>query len=146
MPHTMMILVCHAADGHFADGDRKAVQWVLEHSARIVDVHMVGPDRFAITCTDGGWLELRAPGLGSETRSFHRMELFLGSHVWTVDMFNFVFDLMQAGGFGLVDNLEAPQFIVTQPQQVSYFPWLPEPPLLVRNPHDLGLFIGQTMC
>jgi hypothetical protein len=144
-PHTMMILVCHAADGYFADGDRQAVQWVLDHSERIGNALRLGPDRYTVTCADGGCLELRAPGLaGSTPRSFHRMELFLGSQEWTMDMLNLVFDLMQAGGFGLVDNLEVPQFIVTQPQQVSYFPWLPEPPLLVRNSHDLGLFIGQA--
>jgi hypothetical protein len=31
---------------------------------------------------------------------------------------------------------------VTQPQQISYFPWLPEPPLLARTPRDLGYSVG----
>ena len=57
-------------------------------------------------------------------------------------MLSLVFELMALGGFGLMNNVDVPQFIVTQPQQISYFPWLPEPPLLVRSPRDLGYSIG----
>jgi hypothetical protein len=45
---------------------------------------------------------------------------------------------MRMGGFGLLDGLDTAQFIVTEPQQVGYFPRLPEPPLLVRSPRDLA--------
>jgi hypothetical protein len=35
--------------------------------------------------------------------------------------------------------------IVTQPIEVVYFPWLPEPPLLVRSPRDLGDTLGHPI-
>jgi hypothetical protein len=139
VPREMMILVCHASDGHFADGDRKAVRRVLERSEYIAEVYELGPERYQLVCADGGRLKLRAPGLDGH-RAFHRIELF--PEKWTVDMLSLVFELMSSGGFGLMNNLDVPQFIVTQPQQISYFPWLPEPPLLVRNPRDLGYSIG----
>jgi hypothetical protein len=139
VPREMMILVCHASDGHFADGDRKAVRRVVERSERIAEVHELGPERYVLVCADGGRLELCAPGLNGH-RVFHRMELF--PEGWTPDMLSLVFELMFFGGFGLMNSLDVPQFIVTQPQQVSFFPWLPEPPLLVRDPHDLGYRIG----
>jgi hypothetical protein len=135
----MMILVCHASDGHFADGDRKAVRGVLERSQHIAELHELGPERYGIICADGGRIELRAPGLNGH-RAFHRMELF--PETWTSTMLSLIYELMVCGRFGLVNNLDIPQFIVTQPQQVSYFPWLPEPPLLVRSPRDLGYSIG----
>jgi hypothetical protein len=139
VPREMMILVCHASDGHFADGDRKAVRRVVERSERIAEVHELGPERYVLVCADGGRLELRAPGLNGH-RVFHRMELF--PEAWTPDMLSLVFELMFLGGFGLMNNLDVPQFIVAQPQQVSFFPWIPEPPLLVRDPGDLGYRIG----
>jgi hypothetical protein len=139
VPREMMILVCHASDGHFADGDRKAIRRVIEQSECIAEVEELGPERYALVCADGGRLELRAPGLNGH-RAFHRMELF--PEGWTPDMLTLVYELMSFGGFGLVNDLDVPQFIVTQPQQVSYFPWLPEPPLLVRDPHALGYSIG----
>ncbi|MBI5958065.1 MAG: hypothetical protein HY866_04985 [Chloroflexi bacterium] len=141
MHHPSMILVCHAADGHFADGDRSAVRHLLEHSTTIAAIEPCGPERYAITCGDGGQLAVYMPGLENH-RSFHRIELSLLSNL-TQDMLDLVFDLMAAGGFGLVKDLDDPHFIVTQPQQVGYFPWLPEPPLLVRSSHDLGYSIGQ---
>jgi hypothetical protein len=144
MLRDMMILVCHSADGHFADGDRQAVRRVLNQSKYIASVKRVSPERYAITCTDGGRLELHAPGLKAY-RSFHRIELFGEAGVWTDDMLRLLYDLMSAGGFGLMDNLDMPQFIVTQPRQVSYFPWLPEPPVLVRNSHDLGQTINHSV-
>jgi hypothetical protein len=138
----MIILVCHAADGHFADGDRKAVRRVLERSEYLAEIRNLGPERHELTCVDGGRLELRAPGLDGQ-RAFHRMELYLEPDAWTPDMLALVFDLMAAGGFGLMNNLDVPHFVVTQPQQISYFPWLPEPPLLVRNPRELGYSVGK---
>jgi hypothetical protein len=137
-----MILVCHAADGHFADGDRHAVHHLLDHSMTIAEIELSGPDRYCISCYDGGQIEVVMPGLNSH-RSFHRIELTLLTD-WTQQMLDLVFDLMTAGGFGLVIDLDDPHFIVTQPQQVSYFPWLPEPPLLVRSSHDLGYSIGKN--
>jgi hypothetical protein len=139
MPREMTILVCHASDGHFADGDRQAVRRVLERSEYITEIKALGTERYTLTCVDGGRLGLRAPGLNGQ-RAFHRMELF--PETWTPAMVGLVFDLMSSGGFGLVNNLEMPQFIVTQPQQISYFPWLPEPPLLARTPRDLGYSVG----
>jgi hypothetical protein len=44
-----------------------------------------------------------------------------------------------------MNDLDMPQFIVTQPQQVSYFPWLPEPPVLIRNSQDLGQNITPSV-
>jgi hypothetical protein len=137
MPRDMMVLVCHSMDGHFADGDRIAVRRLLDRSPYIASITVLSPERYAITCTDGGRLELHAPGLKAY-RAFHRMELFVESGTWTDDTLRLLYDLMSAGGFGLMDNLDLPQFIVTQPQQVTYFPWLPEPPVLVRNSRDLG--------
>lgn len=141
MQHDMLILACHAADGRFADGNRQAVRAVLDHSRYIVDLKPLGSEQFELVCADGGNLILRAPGLEGR-RSFHRIELFVLPGTWTRDMFDLIFDLMHRGGFGLMNNVDGPQFIVTQPQQVSYFPWLPEPPLLVRNPRDLGLALS----
>ena len=142
MQRDMMILVCHAADGHFADGDRKAVRRVLNRSEHIAAVKAPGPEHYEITCRDGGRLKLRTPGLEGR-RSFHRIDLFLKSGSWTPHMLDLVFELMCAGGFGLVDNPETPQFFVTQPQQITYFPWLPEPPVLVRSSRDLRHSIGR---
>lgn len=139
MPREMMILVCHAADGHFADGDRQAVRQVLERSAYIAEMDNLGPERYTIRCTDSGRFELRAPGLDGQ-RAFHRMELF--PETWTPDMLSLLYELLVTGGFGLMNSVDVTQFIVTQPQQVNCFPWLPEPPLLVRNPRDLGYSIG----
>ena len=143
MPRDMMVLICHSTDGHFADGDRIAVRRLLDHSLHIAGITVLSPERYAITCRDGGRLELHAPGLRAH-RPFHRMELFVDSGMWTDDTLRLLYDLMSAGGFGLMDNLDMPQFIVTQPQQVSYFPWLPEPPVLVRNSHDLGRTLANT--
>ena len=136
MQTDMLIFVCHAADGHFADGDRDAVRRILDQSDYIVEINLLRNEQYAILCPDNGAFELRAPGLDGR-RSFHRMELILATS-WTPDMLELVFDLMNAGQFGLMNNLDMPQFIVSQPAQVSYFPWLPEPPLLVRTPQDLG--------
>jgi hypothetical protein len=137
-----MILVCHAADGHFADGNREAVRRVLDHSEHIACVNLLGREQYEIICADGGSFELYASGL-DEGRSFHRMELVLTAESGTADVLHVLLDLMRRGGFGLMDSLETSQFIVTLPQQVVYFPWLPEPPLLVRNPRDLGHTLGH---
>ena len=135
-----LILVCHAADGHFADGNRRAVRSVLDHSISVARIDPLGKERYALRCHDGGRLELHAPGLDGY-RSFHRMELALDGDGWTKDMLNLIFELMRAGGFGLMDSLETSHFIVASPDQVSYFPRLPEAPLLVRDSRDLGYSI-----
>ncbi|NDJ78391.1 MAG: hypothetical protein GYB65_19250 [Chloroflexi bacterium] len=136
--HHHMLLVCHAADGHFADGDRDGIRRVLDESDCIVSIDMSGPERYAIVCRDGGQPELYAPGLHTD-RAFHRMELALSPQGWTSDTLKLVFELMRAGGFGLMDSLDAAQIIVSSPQQVAYFPRLLKQPLLVRNSRDLGL-------
>jgi hypothetical protein len=136
-----MILVCHAADGHFADGDREGVCRVLARSEYVVN-HL-GQAWYEIICADGGTLELYAPGL-EEPRAFHRMELLLPAHSLTLDVLTLIHRLMQAGGFGLMDGLDTSQVIVTLPQQVVYFPWIPEPPLLARTAHDLAHTIGYS--
>ena len=135
-----LILVCHATDGHFADGNRRAVRLALEQSMWVARIDTLGRERYAIRCPDGGRLELHAPGLNGY-RSFHRMELTLDAEGWTNDMLNLILELMRAGGFGLMDSLETSQFIVASPDQVSYFPRLPETPLLVRDSRDLGYSI-----
>jgi len=141
--HRMMMLVCHAVDGRFADGNREAVRRELSRSAYVSGLDVRAPEQFTITSRDGGRLGLYAPGLSGQ-RSFHRIELVLESARWTPDMLHLVFDLMNKGGFGLVENLEFPRFIVTQPQQITYFPWLPEPPRLVRSARDLAYSIGRV--
>jgi hypothetical protein len=135
-----LILVCHATDGHFADGNRQAVQQVLNRSMWIARVDRLGRGRYVIHCPDGGRLELNAPGLDGR-RSFHRMEVVLDADGWTKDILNLILELMRSGGFGLMDSLDASQFIVASPDQVSYFPRLPKAPLLVRNSRDLGYSI-----
>ncbi len=139
-----MILVCHAADGHFANGNRDGVRRVFEQSSRIIEVVDLGRDRYELTCADGGQLVLYAPGLDG-ARSFHRMEIFLDPEAWTEDMLHLILEFMRAGGFGLMESVEASQFIVALPQQVVYYPWLPEPPLLVRNPRDLAYTIANPV-
>lgn len=136
MLREMVILVCHAQDGRFADGDRAAVRRVLQSSEHVARVLPLGPDLKQVLCADGGRLVLRAPGLDS-ARSFHRIDIFPAS-TWTEAMVSLVYDLMCSGGFGLVQNLATLQFLVTQPQQISYFPWLPEPPILVRSARELA--------
>ncbi len=144
MARKMILLVCHAEDGRFADGNRTAIRDVLARSDCIAQVVQMGEGMVEVTCVDGGRLTLRAPGL-NERGAFHRMYLFLESETWTVAMLRLVYTLMRAGGFGLVRDLAAPQFLVTQPQQITYFPWLPEPPLLVRSSRDLGTRLEQAV-
>lgn len=144
MQQEMKLLVCHAADGHFADGDRAAIRRVLARSERIAAIQSLGHDCYAIVCTDGGRLQLCAPGL-SGTRPFHRIELYLDGRTWSEDLLSLIYEMMCAGGFGLVDNLAEPQFVVTDPRQIAYYPWLPEPPLLVRSAQDLAATIGQPV-
>jgi len=136
-----MILVCHAADGHFADGNREGVRRVLARSPYILRTESLERDWYEITCKDGGLLELHAPGLDGG-RSFHHMELVIDTDCWSDDVLRVILEIMRAGDFGLMDGLEASHILVTAPQQVMYFPWLPEPPLLIRDAHDLGSTIG----
>jgi len=144
MQHEMLVLVCHAVDGHFADGDRAAVRRILEESPLITRLDALGAEQYLITTPDGGAFELHAPGLASR-RSFQRMVVISRARVWSMDTLDLVYDLMCVGGFGLINNFDMPYFIVTQPQQISYFPWLPEPPLLVRSAQDLAYSIGQLV-
>lgn len=141
MARKMLLLVCHAEDGRFADGDRAAIRAALADSKCVARAMGVGDGWIEVICVDGGRLTLRAPGL-NEQYTFHRMALFPESQTWTAAMLRLVYTLMCAGGFGLVHDLDAPQFLVTQPQQVTYFPWLPEPPLLVRSSRDLAASLG----
>lgn len=136
-----MILVCHAADGHFADGDREGVCRVLDRPEYIVN--RLDQGWYEIICADGGILEIYAPGLDGP-RAFHRMELLFPANALTHDVLTLIHRLMQAGGFGLMDGLDTSQVLVTLPQQMMYFPWLPEPPLLVRNARDLAHTIGYS--
>lgn len=136
MHRELMILVCHDADGHFADGNRCAVRSILEQSDYLANIYPLDSTRQLITTGDGGQITLRASGL-ADNRAFHRIELYLVSSTWTPDLLRLVFDLMQRGGFGLMDDIDSAHLFVTQPQQVSYYPWLPQPPLLVRNTTDL---------
>ncbi len=140
MHHEMMILVCHAADGHFADGNRSAVRRVLDQAGYITEFKTHAAAYYSVTCRDGGRVRLRAPGLAGD-RAFHRIEVYRESESWTPNLLTLIFDLMQQGGFGLMETLDVPQFIVTQPQQISYYPWLPQPPVLVRNANDLKQFL-----
>jgi hypothetical protein len=142
MLREMVILVCHAQDGRFADGDRAAVRRVLQTSDQVTRVLPLGQDVKQVLCADGGRLVLRAPGLDSQ-RSFHRIDLFPMS-AWTSAMAGLVYDLMREGGFGLVQDLVTLQFLVTQPQQITYYPWLPEPPILVRSACELAASLARA--
>jgi|AMZC01.1.fsa_nt_AMZC01002122.1_2 hypothetical protein len=142
MVREMVILVCHAQDGRFADGDRAAVRQVLETSEQIARVLPLGPDVKQVLCADGGRLVLRAPGLDG-SRSFHRIDVFPAS-AWTGAMVGLLYELMRSGGFGLVQDLATPQFLVTQPQQITYYPWLPEPPILVRSASELARTLARA--
>lgn len=144
MAQKMLLLACHAEDGRFAGGDRTAIRDVLASSDCIARLMQVGDGLIEIACVDGGRLTLRAPGL-HEHCAFHRIYLFAESKTCTPAMLRLVYALMCAGGFGLVRDLDRPQFLVTQPQQVTYFPWLPEPPLLVRSARDLGASLGLAV-
>ncbi|MEP0762294.1 MAG: hypothetical protein HRF48_06095 [Chloroflexota bacterium] len=144
MARNMLLLVCHAEDGRFADGDRTAIRTALTDSKCVSRVIEAGGGWFEVICVDGGRLTLRAPGLNGGC-AFHRMYLFLETETWTVAMLRLVYALMRAGGFGLVRDLDAPQFLVTHPQQVTYFPWLPEPPRLVRSSRDLAASLGVAV-
>jgi len=139
-----MILVCHAADGHITDGDRQGIRRVLDWSETVARVELSGSEAYDITLVDGGRVELHAPGLDG-TRSFHHMELFFDSREVTPGVLTLIYDLMRSGGFGLMDSVEASQFIVSLPQQVAYFPRLPEMPHLVRNSRDLGHTLGHPI-
>ena len=140
MPSELMILVCHAADGHFGEGDRRAVRRVLDDWP----VNTGPQDGYEVSCPDGGRLRLHAPGLDG-TRAFRRIELLPRVGAWTPDMLNLVWSLMRAGHFGLMMGVDATQFIVSRPQEVGYFPRLLQPPALVRNARDLGYLIGQPV-
>ncbi len=142
MLREMVILVCHAQDGRFADGDRAAVRRILATSDQVTRVLPLGPDVKQVSCADGGRLVLRAPGLDG-SRSFHRIDIFPTS-AWTGAMVGLVYELMCSGGFGLVHDLTTLQFLVTQPQQVTYYPWLPEPPILVRSASELARTLARA--
>lgn len=135
--HRHLILICHDAKGHLANGDRQGVQRVLAQAPYLVDVQAAGQDCYEIICADAGRSWLHAPGL-ERGRVFRRMALELDCDVPSDDILSLLLDLMRAGNFGLMVSLGARQFIVSHPQQVISFPWLPQPPLLVRSIRDLG--------
>jgi len=142
MLREMVILVCHAQDGRFADGDRAAVRQILQHSNYVARTTVLEAGVQQVICVDGGQLVLRAPGLDGP-RSFHRMDIFPMS-VWTGAMVGLLYDLMHKGGFGLVQDLATSQFLVTHAQQITYFPWLPEPPVLVRSAGELATSLARA--
>ncbi|NLE52129.1 MAG: hypothetical protein GX613_12060 [Chloroflexi bacterium] len=135
--HRHLILICHDAQGHLANGDRQGVQRVLAQAPYLVDVQAAGHDCFEIVCADAGRLWLHAPGL-ARGGTFRRMALELDCDIPSDDILTLLLDLMRAGNFGLMVSLGARQFIVSRPQQVISFPWLPQPPLLVRSVRDLS--------
>lgn len=135
--HRHLILICHDADGHLADGDRQGVQRVLSQAPYVVDVQAAGQDCYLIACADASCVRLSAPGL-ARAGAFRRMTIALDCDRPSDDVLSLVLDLMRAGNFGLMVSLSAPQFIVSQPQHVVSFPWLPQPPILVRSIRDLS--------
>lgn len=135
--HRQLILICHDTQGHLANGDRRGVQRVLTQAPYVIDLQAAGQDGFEILCADAGRVWLHAPGL-EHPGAFRRMALELDSDTPSDDVLRLVLDLMRAGNFGLMTSLGAHQFIVSRPQQVISFPWLPQPPVLVRTIRDLG--------
>ena len=135
--HRHLILICHDAQGHLANGDRQGVRRVLARAPYILDVQAAGPDRYEIVCADAGRSWLHAPGLEHGV-DFRRMALELECDTPSDDILALLLDLMRAGNFGLMVSLGARQFIVSSPQQAMSYTWLPQPPLLVRTIHDLG--------
>lgn len=140
-----MILVCHADDGHFTDGDHGAVRRVLQRLEVIHAVHSQPDDWYIITCHDGGQLHLYAPGLDGH-RSFRRLLIVIDDQQWTRDAVHLLLEIMRAGGFGLMARVDAPQMIVTLPRQVLSYPWLPDAPLLARTSHDLATMIQSLVA
>lgn len=137
-----MLLVCHAADGHFANGNREAVRRLLARAA--CEVRAIAQGRFSVKCLDGGQIELVAPGLDG-TGSFRRAELRFSAASWTDDVLHLVMSLMRVGGFGLLDDVNAPQILVASPEHLLSFPWLPEPPRLVRSVEQLALALDHPV-
>lgn len=141
--HRQLILICHDAQGHLANGDRQGVQRVLAHAPYVIDLRTDRPDCFEVTCADAGRVWLSAPGL-AHAGAFRRMALELDSERPSDDTLTLVLDLMRAGNFGLMASLAARQFIVARPQQVITFPWLPQPPLLVRSVQELSRSLAMV--
>ena len=142
MPRSML-LVCHAADGRIANGNRDAVSRLLARAD--YEVRAIRRGWFAITCADGGSVELVAPGLEG-TQLFRRAELIFNSASWTEDVLRLVMGIMRAGGFGLMDGLNATRVMITSPEQLLHFPWLPEPPLIIRSPRQLATALGRAVA
>lgn len=138
-----MLLVCHAADGRIASGNRDAVRRLLMRAD--IDVRAIRRGWYAITCADGGSVELVAPGLEG-TRTFRRAELIFNAASWTEDVLHLVMSLMRAGGFGLMDGLNATRVMITTPEHLLRFPWLPGPPMIIRSPHQLALALGHPVA
>ncbi|WP_162909627.1 hypothetical protein [Aggregatilinea lenta] len=137
-----MLLVCHAADGRIATGNREAVRRVLARAD--YDVRAVRRGWFAITCADGGSVELVAPGLEG-THTFRRAELIFNAASWTEGVLQLVMSIMRAGGFGLLDGLNATRVMITTPEHLLHYPWLPEPPLIIRGPRHLATALGHAV-
>ena len=140
-----MILVCHADDGSFADGNRTAVRRVLHELDAVAAVDKLADEWYAITCEDGGRLGLHAPGLSGD-RVFHRMLLYVDDEAWTTCTVRVVLELMRAGDFWLMAGLDVSNMIVTHPRQVLCYPWLPDAPLLARSHGDLAVMIDRLVA
>lgn len=142
MPRSIL-LVCHAADGRIANGNREAVRRLLARAA--CSVRAVRRGWFVIECADGGSVELVAPGLEG-THSFHRAEMIFNTASWTEDVLHLVMGIMRAGGFGLLDGLNATRVMIASQEQLLHFPWLPEPPLIVRSHRHLAVALGHALA
>ncbi len=129
-----MLLVCHAADGYFADGNRLAVCRLLDRAgfARHTDLYRSTDDS----------VQIFAPGLDG-SRSFHRMGLYIEHTALTLSMLSLIFDLMLLGDFGLMPSLDACSFVVTSGQQAYSYPWLPEPPQVVHSAVELAHLLDE---
>lgn len=131
-----MLLVCHAADGYFADGNRLAVRRVLDRAALAMHGTTTGRDWYELCSSEGNPLRIHAPGLDG-SRTFHRIELHADDAALTSGSLALIYDIMLLGGFGLLRTLDTCHFIVTSRQQAAYFPHLPEPPCVIRSAAEL---------
>jgi hypothetical protein len=60
-----MLLVCHAADGYFADGNRLAVRHILDRASLAMQGITIGPDCYELCSPEGGPFSVHAPGLNA---------------------------------------------------------------------------------
>lgn len=138
-----MLLVCHAADGYFGDGNRLAVRRILDRAALTMPSPATGPDRYEICFADGGRFSIHAPGLDSP-HPFHRIALHADAAALTPSALALIYDIMILGGFGLLSTLNTCRFIVTSRQQAAYYPHLPEPPHVILSAAELGHVLHES--